>query len=118
MKGQKVQLRVTEVNRARRRVVGSIRSVADEARKAAQEAVWGNIEIDGLLTEYFKDHAYITTKEMQYLCGLSNHTALRRLKQRVEEGRMTHPGHIRSAFYFPVPGNYGVSVDKNTTSAP
>ena len=44
MKGQKVQLRITEVNRARRRVVGSIRSVADEARKAAQEAVWGTIE--------------------------------------------------------------------------
>ena len=44
MKGQKVQLRVTEVNRARRRVVGSIRSVADEARKAAQEAVWSTIE--------------------------------------------------------------------------
>ena len=37
MKGQKVQLRITEVNRARRRVVGSIRSVADESRKAAQE---------------------------------------------------------------------------------
>ena len=34
MKGQKVQLRVTEVNRARRRVVGSIRSVSDEARRA------------------------------------------------------------------------------------
>ena len=45
MKGQKVQLRITEVNRARRRVVGSIRSVADEARKAAQEAVWGSIEV-------------------------------------------------------------------------
>jgi len=44
MKGQKVQLRITEVNRARRRVVGSIRSVADEARKAAQEAVWSTIE--------------------------------------------------------------------------
>ncbi|MBR5471007.1 MAG: 4-hydroxy-3-methylbut-2-enyl diphosphate reductase, partial [Oscillibacter sp.] len=44
MKGQKVQLRVTEVNRARRRVVGSIRSVADESRKAAQEAVWSTIE--------------------------------------------------------------------------
>ena len=38
MKGQKVQLRITEVNRARRRVVGSIRTVTDEARKAAQEA--------------------------------------------------------------------------------
>lgn len=45
MKGQKVQLRITEVNRARRRVVGSIRSVADEARKAAQAEVWANIEV-------------------------------------------------------------------------
>ena len=42
---QKVQLRITEVNRARRRVVGSIRSVADEARKAAQEQVWSNMEV-------------------------------------------------------------------------
>ena len=42
---QKVQLRITEVNRARRRVVGSIRSVTDEARKAAQEQVWSNIEV-------------------------------------------------------------------------
>ena len=45
MKGQKVQLRITEVNRARRRVVGSIRSVSDEARKAAQEAIWNSIEV-------------------------------------------------------------------------
>ena len=45
MKGQKVQLRITEVNRARRRVVGSIRSVSDEARRAAQEEIWANIEV-------------------------------------------------------------------------
>ena len=45
MKGQKVQLRITEVNRARRRVVGSIRSVSDEARRAAQEEIWSNIEV-------------------------------------------------------------------------
>ena len=67
------------------------------------------IEIDGLLMEYFKDHDYITTKEMQTLCGLSNATALRRLKDRVKEGKLTHPGHLRAPFYFPVPGNYGVS---------
>ena len=71
-----------------------------------------NTEIDGLLTVYFKDHAYITTKEMQHLCGLSNHTALRRLKERVAEGKLTHPGHLRSAFYFPVSGNYGVNGNK------
>ena len=73
-----------------------------------------DIEIDGLLAVHFKDHAYITTKEMQHLCGLSNHTALRRLKERVTEGKLTHPGHLRSAFYFPVPGNYGVSGNKNS----
>ncbi len=42
---QKVQLRVTEVNRARRRVVGSIKSVLNEARQAAQAAVWEGIEV-------------------------------------------------------------------------
>ena len=68
------------------------------------------IEIDGRLMEYFKDHTYITTKELQMLCGLSKHTALRRLKERVEAGTLTHPGPLRSAFYFPVPGNYGVSA--------
>ena len=69
------------------------------------------IEIDGLLMEYFKEHDYITTKEMQYLCGLSNATALRRLKERVKEGKLSHPGHLRAPFYFPVPGNYGVTRD-------
>lgn len=67
------------------------------------------IEIDGLLTDYFKEHEYITTKEMQQLCRLSNATALRRLKVRVKEGKLMHPGHLRAPFYFPVPGNYGVS---------
>ena len=42
---QPVQLRITEVNRARRRVVGSIRSVAAEQRKAAQEKIWSEIAV-------------------------------------------------------------------------
>ncbi|MBR7150707.1 MAG: S1 RNA-binding domain-containing protein, partial [Oscillospiraceae bacterium] len=41
---QKVQLRITEVNRARRRVVGSIKSVTNEARQAALAEIWGSIE--------------------------------------------------------------------------
>ena len=45
MVGRTVQLRMTEVNRARRRVVGSIRSVASEQRKAAQEKIWSEIEV-------------------------------------------------------------------------
>ena len=42
---QKVKLRVTEVNRARRRVVGSIKSVLNEERQAAQAAIWEDIEV-------------------------------------------------------------------------
>jgi 4-hydroxy-3-methylbut-2-enyl diphosphate reductase len=41
---QKVRLRVTEFHRSRRRVVGSIRSVAQEDRRAAAEAVWDNVK--------------------------------------------------------------------------
>ena len=44
MVGQNVQMRISEVNRARRRVIGSIRSVTAEARKAAQEKIWAEIQ--------------------------------------------------------------------------
>ena len=43
--GKTVQLKITEVNRARRRVIGSIRAVNAEARKAAQEKIWSEIEV-------------------------------------------------------------------------
>ena len=42
---QKVRLRITEVNRARRRVVGSIKAVQQEERAAAAAEVWANIEV-------------------------------------------------------------------------
>ncbi|MBR4546021.1 MAG: bifunctional 4-hydroxy-3-methylbut-2-enyl diphosphate reductase/30S ribosomal protein S1 [Oscillibacter sp.] len=45
MRGQTVRLRITEFNRARRRVVGSIRAVQDEERRAAQDKVWSSIEV-------------------------------------------------------------------------
>ena len=44
MVGKAIQMKITEVNRARRRVIGSIRAVASEARKAAQEKIWAEIE--------------------------------------------------------------------------
>ena len=44
MVGKTVQLKITEVNRARRRVIGSIRAVTSEVRKAAQEKIWAEIE--------------------------------------------------------------------------
>ena len=42
---QQVKLRITEVNRSRRRVVGSIRAVQAEERAAKAAEVWENIEV-------------------------------------------------------------------------
>ena len=45
MLGQNVKLKITEVNRPRRRVIGSIRAVNAEERKASQEKIWAEIEV-------------------------------------------------------------------------
>ena len=42
--GKEVRFRIIEVNRQRRRAVGSIRSVLREERKAAQEKFWEQVE--------------------------------------------------------------------------
>ena len=44
MVGKTVKLKITEVNRARRRVIGSIRAVNAEERKANQEKIWAEIQ--------------------------------------------------------------------------
>ena len=44
MVGKVVKLKITEVNRARRRVIGSIRAVNAEERKAQQEKIWAEIQ--------------------------------------------------------------------------
>ena len=43
--GKEVKFRIIEVNRQRRRAVGSIRSVLREERKAAQEKFWEQVEV-------------------------------------------------------------------------
>ena len=45
MVGKTVSLKITEVNRARRRVIGSIRAVNSEERKANREKIWTEIEV-------------------------------------------------------------------------
>ncbi len=44
MVGKPVRLKITEVNRARRRVIGSIRAVLSEERRASREKIWEEIE--------------------------------------------------------------------------
>lgn len=47
---QHVQFRIIEVNKPRRRAVGSIRAVLKEARKAAEEAFWAQAEVGQVYT--------------------------------------------------------------------
>lgn len=42
---QKVRVKITEVNRGRKRVVGSIRAVAQKERRERAEAIWNEMEI-------------------------------------------------------------------------
>lgn len=42
---KKVRLKITEVNRGRRRVVGSIRAVARDERRESAEKIWNEIEV-------------------------------------------------------------------------
>ena len=69
------------------------------------------IEVDGLLSEYFKDHRSITCARMQQVCGMTRSTAYRRL-QALTQG--AHPslqreGYKNATAYIPVKGHYGRS---------
>jgi len=56
-------------------------------------------KIDRLLERYFGEHAYITARQFQELCGLTRTTACRRLKQLVEEGKLKKTGYTRAPLY-------------------
>jgi hypothetical protein len=64
------------------------------------------IEIDGLLTGYFLDNAHITRRAFCSLCGLTETTGKRRLRQLVAEGKLRKTGYANLPLYEPVKGNY------------
>lgn len=66
-----------------------------------------DIELMGTLTDYFKDHTYITRRELETVGGMTRSTAYRRLREWISEGKMEKISGIDA--YTPVPGNFGVS---------
>lgn len=67
------------------------------------------IELMGILTDYFKDHDYITRYDLEHVCGMTRSTAYRRLKVWIGEKKLKKIPRIDA--YAPVPGNFGVSRD-------
>lgn len=70
-------------------------------------------EIDDLLTDYFKDHTYITRKNFEILCSFTSSTAARKIKVLVEEGKLKKEGNIHSPFYEPVAGYFGIKKNED-----
>ena len=50
LKGTTVRFRIIDINPARRRAVGSIKVVANEEKKAQQDALWATLEEGQKLT--------------------------------------------------------------------
>lgn len=67
---------------------------------------YSDIEIDGLLTSHFLDHTYITAREFCRLCGYTQATGGRKIKQLVEVGKLCRVGYGSAVMYEPVHGNY------------
>ena len=84
----------------------------EKVRETRRSQELSDKESEGNVAEVGNAHDGRTTRQLCALCGLRKATALRRLQKRVEEGRMTHPGYLRSPFYFPVPGWFGVSRNR------
>lgn len=84
----------------------TLRHTRFERQSGKHSSEISDIEIDGILREYFKYNAYITRKEFARLCKLSPTTAMRKIKDLVQNDKLSHPGSRNSGFYFPVPGGY------------
>lgn len=69
------------------------------------------IEVDGLLTEYFKEHRSITCVQMQQTCGMTRSTAYRRLKEltKGDHPSLQREGYKNTTAYIPIKGHYGRS---------
>ena len=79
---------VTEINRQRKRVVGSIRAVQQEARKAAAEKVWETIEVgneyDGVVKSLTSYGAFVDIGGVDGMIHISE----------LSWGRIKHPSEV------------------------
>jgi putative DNA-binding protein len=64
------------------------------------------VEIQMLLTDYFVEHDYISRKDFQVLCGFTQSTASRKIKELVEQKCLKKEGLYNFPIYVPVSGNY------------
>lgn len=81
---------ITEINRQRKRVVGSIRQIQQEARKVAAEQIWGTIEVgneyDGTVKSLTSYGAFVDIGGVDGMVHISE----------LSWGRIKHPSEVVS----------------------
>lgn len=70
-----------------------------------------DIEIEGMLTDYFNENESITRLELEQEFHINRTRATQMLKRLVEEGKLRNIGFSNHPRYVPVPGFFGVSRD-------
>lgn len=78
----------------------------ERAKDKRHSNSYSEIEVDGLLTGYFLDHPHITRRQFSALCGFTESTAKRRLRELVAAGKLRNGGYRNFPLYEPVEGNY------------
>jgi len=104
-------LEVTDVYfRPRKKLIRDINRVAkfESTRLKHHSIEYSDIEIEALLTDFFKDHAYITRREFESLCGLTRPTAMRRIKELCggTYPLLSREGPRNSSIYVPTSGSF------------
>ena len=88
--GQTVRLKITEVNRGRKRVVGSIRAVAQKERRERAEKIWSEIEVGkhyhGVVKSLTSYGAFVDIGGVDGLCHISE----------LSWNRIKHPSEVVS----------------------
>lgn len=79
----------------------------ERTKMKVHSAIRSNAEIDKLLTNYFKDHPFLTRSDFQGLCRFTATTAARHIKRLKEEKKLENINSYYHPIYVPAPGNYG-----------
>ena len=108
------RLKVTDVHfRPKKKFIENINHKAEfeSARYKRHSAEYSDIEIEALLTDYFRDNRYITRREFENICGQTRATALRRLKELTsgEYPLLRREGPRNGSIYVPTAGGFHTS---------
>lgn len=98
------------VFRAEKELKEQLKLTKFERSKAKRHSVaYSDIDIDEILTDYFRDHTYIMRRSFEQICHCTPWMARKRIKELTEEGKLLQEGSPRFPIYRPMRGFYGIS---------